>query len=98
MDLLDVAPSDIERGLVAGAFGNHLRGTDVVRLGLIPGVDADRIHFVGNAAMAGAEAMLRSSDARQEAEAAARDIDYVEIAAQPGFEMLFVDSIAFPDI
>ncbi len=98
MATLRLGPDDVAQALLAGAFGNHLRGTDVVRLGLIPGLPAERIHFVGNAAMAGAEAMLRSKVARVEAETIAGEIEYIEVAAEPEFDDIFVDAISFPEI
>jgi uncharacterized 2Fe-2S/4Fe-4S cluster protein (DUF4445 family) len=98
MAALGIRPADVKQALLAGAFGNHLRGIDVVKLGLIPGVPAENIHFVGNAAMAGAEAMLRSKTARIEAESIAREIEYIEVAAEPDFEDIFIDAIAFPDL
>jgi uncharacterized 2Fe-2S/4Fe-4S cluster protein (DUF4445 family) len=96
LDELSLSPSDVRRAFIAGAFGNHIRGSDVARLGLVPGVREDRIHFVGNAALAGAEAILRSRRARIEAEELARRIEYVEVAARPEFEDVFVDAIPFP--
>jgi uncharacterized 2Fe-2S/4Fe-4S cluster protein (DUF4445 family) len=95
---LGIGADDVEKVLLAGAFGNHLDGESVEQLGLIPGVSADRIRFVGNAAMSGAEAILRSRPARVEAEAIADVIEYIEVAAEPGFQDIFVDAIAFPEI
>ena len=32
-----------------------------------------------------------------EAETIAREIEYIEVAAEPGFEDIFIDAIAFPN-
>jgi uncharacterized 2Fe-2S/4Fe-4S cluster protein (DUF4445 family) len=93
---LGLTPADVRHAYIAGAFGNHIRGSDVARLGLIPGVSEDRIQFVGNAALAGAEAILRSHRARRDAETLAQRIEYVEVAARPDFEDIFIDEIPFP--
>jgi uncharacterized 2Fe-2S/4Fe-4S cluster protein (DUF4445 family) len=91
-----VRPEQIDRISIAGAFGNHIRGQDAVDIGLLPRVPADRIHFIGNAAAAGAEAVLRSREARAKAERLAETIDYVEVAGRPEFQDLFVDCLLFP--
>jgi uncharacterized 2Fe-2S/4Fe-4S cluster protein (DUF4445 family) len=42
--------SDIKQVLLAGAFGNYIRKESALRIGLLPNVPPERIHFVGNAA------------------------------------------------
>lgn len=93
-----VGPHAIARVFLAGAFGNHVRGTDVAQLGLVPGVGAHRIHFVGNAALSGSESMLKSKEAVELAESIAESIGYVEVAGRAEFEDVFVESIPFPPI
>ncbi len=92
----DVGPEQIDRVSIAGAFGNHIRGQDAIDIGLLPRVPAERIHFIGNAAAAGAEAILRSREARAKAERLAQTVDYVEVAGRPEFQDLFVDCLLFP--
>ena len=87
--------SDIEQVLLAGAFGNHIRARSALRTGLLPAVEPERIHFVGNAASSGAEMILISRDCRRRACELARRIEYVEIAHQPNFHDVFADSLLF---
>jgi uncharacterized 2Fe-2S/4Fe-4S cluster protein (DUF4445 family) len=89
-------PSDLARVYVAGAFGNHIRGEDAVDIGLLPPVPPERIHFIGNAAVSGAEAILRSREAREKAERLARRIEYIELAARPDFQDRFATALLFP--
>ncbi|MHC4155389.1 MAG: ASKHA domain-containing protein [Planctomycetota bacterium] len=90
-----LADSDIERILLAGAFGNYIRRESALRIGLLPGVAAERIYFVGNAACSGAEMALVSSGCRAEAGELARRIQYVEIAHEKDFGDAFAQSMAF---
>ncbi len=92
---LKVEPGDIAAVHVAGAFGNHVRGQDAVAVGLIPDIPAERIRFVGNAALSGAEAVLLSADARRKAESLAQKVGYVEISGKPEFQDVFVDAMQF---
>ena len=87
--------SDIKRILLAGAFGNYIRRESALRIGLLPIVEVERIHFVGNAAAAGAQMILLSRQCREQAGQLARKIEYVEIAHEPGFQDVYADSMLF---
>lgn len=86
---------DVERVLLAGAFGNYIRPQNALRIGLLPAVGPEKIHFVGNAASSGAEMILVSRDCRERARELARRIEYVEIAHEPNFHDVFADSLLF---
>jgi uncharacterized 2Fe-2S/4Fe-4S cluster protein (DUF4445 family) len=90
-------PENIQQLLLAGAFGNFIQKESAVRIGLLPKVSLDKIHFVGNAAGSGAEMALISQNARQLASRLAKEIHYVEIAHQAEFQMVFSEFLVFPD-
>ncbi len=92
---MGIDESQVERIFLAGAFGNYIRPESAVRIGLLPPVPLERIHFVGNAAVAGAEMILLDSDYRALAGALTRKIEYVEIANEPDFQTIFADSMGF---
>jgi len=81
--------------LLAGAFGNYIQRKSAMRIGLLPEVPLERIHFVGNAASVGARMVLLSRHCRALAGQLARKIEYVEIAGEPQFQMIFAESILF---
>jgi uncharacterized 2Fe-2S/4Fe-4S cluster protein (DUF4445 family) len=87
--------AEIERILLAGAFGNYIRRESALRMGLLPDVPAERIHFVGNAACSGAEMILVSSNCRQMARELARKIEYIEIAHEKEFGHVFAEAMGF---
>ncbi len=95
MQELNVKPAQVSNVFIAGAFGNHARGQDVVDLGIIPGISPEKIVFIGNAALTGAEAVLRSKEAREKAERIAKKIEYIEIADRPEFQDNFVEGLNF---
>jgi len=92
---LGLQDSDIEQILLAGAFGNYIQRESALRIGLLPNVELEKIHFVGNAASTGAEMALLSAECRQMAVELARKIEYVEIAHEADFQMVFADSLMF---
>ena len=86
---------DIEHILLAGAFGNYIRKKSALRIGLLPAVPAEKIRFVGNAAVSGARMILLSRQCRELARELARKIEYIEIAHEPEFQDVYADSMLF---
>lgn len=90
-----LSPDDLDRVLVAGAFGSSLDIANAVAIGLLPDVPKDRIAFVGNASLAGARLLLLARRSRAEAEALAGRISHVSLATRPGFQDEFVGALEF---
>jgi len=93
MNRFDMSDLDIDRVLLAGAFGNYIRPSSAVRIGLLPNVPLDRIRSVGNAAATGAEILLISAACRERAARLARRIQYIEIAHEKDFADTFADAM-----
>jgi len=85
----------LDRVLVAGAFGSSLDTANSVALGLLPNIAAGRITFVGNASLAGARKLLLSAPERAAAEELASSIAHVSLAARPDFQDEFVKALEF---
>jgi len=90
-------PESIQQLLLAGAFGNYIQKENALRIGLLPKIPVEKIHFVGNAAGSGAQTVLISQDARKMAKKLAQKMDYVEIAHQADFQMVFSEFLLFPE-
>jgi uncharacterized 2Fe-2S/4Fe-4S cluster protein (DUF4445 family) len=88
--------AQVERVLLAGAFGSYIDPRHAMILGLIPDCDLDRVSAVGNAAGDGARIALVNRSQRQEAARLAGSIHYVETATDPGFQGAFVSAIHIP--
>lgn len=91
-----ITDESIEDILMAGAFGNYIRRESALRIGMLPDVHIENIHFVGNAANSGAEMILLSKACRLTAKEIARNVEFVETASQPQFQNIFADSLMFP--
>ena len=92
-----VAVRDLEKIVIAGAFGSRLDPSSCVRLGMLPEIPLERIEQVGNAAGAGARMALVSAAERRGAEALAKRIQYLEIASDPSFSVVFSRALFFPE-
>jgi uncharacterized 2Fe-2S/4Fe-4S cluster protein (DUF4445 family) len=85
--------SDLDRFIVAGAFGTYLDLHSAVRIGMFPPIPVEKFHQVGNAAGMGAKQMLVSLNERQEAERLAKNINYVELTSLSSFTSLFMEHL-----
>ena len=91
-----VPAEQISELMLAGGFGNYLSIASAVRIGLIPDLGPGRVRYVGNAASLGAQLCVLSEPERARADALARRIEHVSLAAHPDFEQIFVDCMNFP--
>jgi uncharacterized 2Fe-2S/4Fe-4S cluster protein (DUF4445 family) len=90
-----VGPGEVDRVVIAGAFGTYIDIRSAMQTGLLPAFPRARVEQVGNAAGAGARQMLVSATLRRRAESLARDTRYVELTTQPAFADTFARAICF---
>jgi len=81
--------------MLAGAFGNYLRPANARRIGLIPNVPMEKIHFVGNAASTGAKRALMSKKEKARVEKIAEEAEHIELAADPSFQMSYAEQMLY---
>lgn len=94
MDKMGV--DEVERIILAGAFGSHIDTKYAMVLGMIPDCRLDRVWSVGNAAGTGARIALLNAEARREIETVVRRVEKVETAVEPRFQEHFVEAMAIP--
>ncbi len=90
-----ITSSQIEKILLAGAFGNYIQKTSALGIGLLPDVPQERIHFIGNAAGSGALEILLNRAIRDNCESLARMTGYIELATRADFHEIFTDCLMF---
>jgi uncharacterized 2Fe-2S/4Fe-4S cluster protein (DUF4445 family) len=93
-----LAASDLDCILLAGGFGSFIRRSNAQRIGLLPpGIPHERIRFVGNTSLLGAQWVLLSKSVRQKAEELARNAELVEWSTDPDFQNEFAEAMIFPE-
>lgn len=80
---------------IAGGFGTTLSVEDAVLIGLFPKELCSHCIHLGNAALAGASALLFSKTLRDKASRIAGKAYQVNLAAVPGFQQRFLGAIDF---
>ncbi len=88
---------EVEKIVLAGAFGSHISVKHAVVLGMIPDCPLDQITVVGNAAGAGACMALLDLRARRRIEGAVRSIRNIDTATHRNFQSRFLNASDIPN-
>jgi len=94
MDKMEI--DNLDRMVLAGAFGAHISPLHAMVLGMIPDCPIEKVSSAGNAAGTGARIALLNTAARREIETVVREIEKIETAVEPRFQEHFVNAIAVP--
>lgn len=84
--------SDIEKVIIAGAFGTFIDVKSAITIGMLPDLPLERFSQVGNAAGTGARLALISKTEREKAKLISRRDGYIELAKVPNFSRKFAEA------
>jgi uncharacterized 2Fe-2S/4Fe-4S cluster protein (DUF4445 family) len=90
--------SDLDRIVIAGAFGSYIDVRNALRVGMFPPLSPERFDQVGNAAGVGAKLALISAEQRALAQEIAAHAEYVELTNDPRFTLAFTEAILMPSL
>lgn len=93
---VDIKISDIDRIIIAGAFGNYIEVDKAMIIGLLPEADSDKYIFIGNGSLMGARAVALSQELQKEAEEIAKKMTYLELSVNPTFMDRYVSALFLP--
>ena len=88
---------NVDRIVLAGAFGAHISPKHAMVLGMIPDCELHKVTSAGNAAGTGARIALLNTDSRAEIEEVVRHIHKIETAIEPRFQEHFVNASNIPN-
>ena len=86
----------IERVVVAGAFGTYLDVGSALAAGMFPPLPRERFVQVGNGAGMGAKLALVSRRCRAATEEIARRVEYIELTTHPRFVEAYMNALMLP--
>ena len=89
------APEDITTLFLAGGFANYVNLQDAIEIGFLAPVREENVVKIGNAAVAGATAVLLSEKKRSEVETFVNTIEHIELETTPDFFDIFVEGCQF---
>ena len=90
---LQLSSQDLGHIFIAGAFGTYLNSENAQQIGLIPPFPLEKVSFVGNAALNGAQLALLSVPQRRQASVLAKKVEFVDLARHPDFSKTYASSL-----
>ncbi|NLO48158.1 MAG: DUF4445 domain-containing protein [Clostridiales bacterium] len=93
---LNVDVDAISQIMIAGAFGSFMLPKSACGISLIPPALEKKVMAIGNAAGQGAKLTILNHMEFKRAHAIALKIEYLELAADPEFQDVFIDQLEFP--
>ncbi len=88
--------SSIDRVFISGGFGNFLDVERSVAIGLLPNLDLEKFHFIGNGSIAGARMCLVSKEALILARDIAAKMTYFDLSNDTWFMKEYSSSLFLP--
>ena len=96
LDEAGVEVDEVERVVVAGAFGTYLDVANARAIGMFPPLPLERFDQVGNAAGIGAKLALLSRRFRHAAAEMAERVEYVELTTDTRFASAYMTAMGLP--
>ena len=93
---VDMTFECIQRVFVAGGIGSGINMKNAVRIGMLPDVDLETYHYIGNSSLTGAYAMTVSDGAIEKCHEVAANMTYLELSTYPGYMDSFVAACFLP--
>jgi uncharacterized 2Fe-2S/4Fe-4S cluster protein (DUF4445 family) len=91
-----VTSSDLERVIIAGAFGSSMDIERSITIGLLPDIAKDRFIFIGNGSLLGARLTSFSTDVLDDARRVAGAMTNIELSENVDFMSNYIASLFLP--
>lgn len=88
--------SMIENVYVAGGIGSGINMANAINIGMFPDIPVEMYHYVGNTSLAGAYAMLCSTESERKVYELAANMTYIELSTIPQYMDEFVGACFLP--
>jgi len=95
---MGVEINQLDRVMLAGAFGNYIKKESALGMGLLPPIPLEKITAIGNAAGEGAKMVLLSAKERVRAANLAGKSEHIELSNQEDFSNEFLNSLSLGNI
>ncbi|MEG0874106.1 MAG: ASKHA domain-containing protein [Clostridiales bacterium] len=98
MKEMNITVENLQKIMIAGAFGNYIKVESALAIGLLPNITKDKISSVGNAASEGARLALISKDERELGCELAKRCKHIELSSYEEFQNEYMNALNFPEI
>jgi uncharacterized 2Fe-2S/4Fe-4S cluster protein (DUF4445 family) len=81
---------------IAGGFGQNLVIENAIRIGLLPDLERNKFHYLGNSSLLGAYLILLSDRNKDLVNALERMMTYIELNSEPGYFNEYTGALFLP--
>jgi len=96
LESLELSFDDLDRVIIAGAFGKCINLEKGKLIGLFPDIAVEKFHFLGNGSLLGSQLVCLSSGMLQEVEQIARMMTNVELSDNQSFMDKYMGALFLP--
>ena len=96
LSAVDMTVDCIEKVYVAGGIGSGINMKNSVNIGMLPDVELEKYHYIGNSSLTGAYAMVMSDQANAKCHEVGANMTYLELSTHPGYMDSFVAACFLP--
>ena len=93
---VDMTPECIDKVYVAGGIGSGINMKNSVNIGMLPDVELEKYHYIGNSSLTGSYAMVMSDEANRKCVELGTNMTYLELSTYPGYMDSFVAACFLP--
>ena len=96
LESLSLSFDDLNRVIIAGAFGRYINIEKGKRIGLFPDIPVDKFHFLGNGSLLGSRLLCLSRRMLGEMERIAKMMTHIELSDNPSFMDRYMGALFLP--
>ena len=96
LESVGIGFADLDRVILAGNFGAHIDLEQAIAIGLLPDIDRDRFHYLGNAAMLGCQISLTDYNRFRERTEVRRIMTNLELSDNLNFMNYYMAALFLP--
>lgn len=95
LEELNKTEDDIDKVIIAGAFGSYIDKTSAIQAGILPQISPDKVISAGNAAGAGVSMALMSQKAMDAMKALPDIVEHIDLARKNNFQKIYIKAMNF---
>jgi len=96
LDKIGLSVNDLDRVIIAGAFGSFINLEHAITIGLLPDIPREKFSFIGNSSLKGARLACLDRNLFHRAEEISRSMTNVELSEDPSYMDNFMAALFFP--
>jgi len=96
LESLQLSFNDLDRIIIAGAFGRYINLEKGKRIGLFPDIPVEKFHFLGNGSLLGCQLICLSKGMLHEVERIAKMMTNVELSDNQSFMDKYMGALFLP--